>query len=275
MAHSLSPLLHGAALESLGLSGSYALLDVQPDGLEAIFERIRGGELDGVNVTIPHKERACALVDRLVGPASLVGALNTVVKGADGRLEGHNTDVAGLRDALLARWPRVPFRARPATVIGAGGAARAAVMAADELGASEIRVVNRTHERAEALVDALQGALRADVVAARHPEAFDGSALVLQASSLGMGWQEGTSRWRAAVEMGRDALQVASDDACLLDLVYRPALTPWMQAADQAGLEREGGLGMLGAQAAASFALWTGRTPSLGEMLKGLAEGLD
>ena len=189
VAHSLSPLLHTAALRATGQEGTYELIDCPPEHLAHAVARLRRGEYDGLNATIPHKEALVGLVDRLSRSAAALGAVNTLVRTADGDVEGHNTDLEGLVSALVQRWPATPWRWHPATVVGAGGAARAAVAAAAHLGASEVRVTNRTPERAQALATALQPTSDVPVVAHSADTAFDGAGLVLQATSAGMGWR--------------------------------------------------------------------------------------
>lgn len=274
VAHSLSPPLHTAALHATGQTGSYALIDCPPEQLASAVERLRAGEFDGLNATIPHKEALVGLVDRLSRSASALGAVNTLVRTPDGEVEGHNTDLEGLVGALEARWPATPWRWHPVTVVGAGGAARAAVAAAVQLGASEVRVTNRTPERAQALAVALQPL--SDVPVVPHPleTAFVGAALVLQATSAGMGWAPGQPRWTALLERATRRLAAARPDAVLLDLVYRPEVTPWVQAARASGHEAESGLGMLVGQAAAAFACWTGVRPPLGPMAQAIRDAL-
>ena len=138
------------------------------------------------------------------------------------------------------------------------------------LGVSEVRVVNRNHARAERLVRELEASVDLDVRACQAQEAFAESALVLQASAAGMGWRDDSESWRDCVSKASLALRHVAPSAVLFDLVYRPSITPWMVAARNAGLESEGGLGMLVAQAAAAFSLWTGAAPPLDEMLAGL-----
>ncbi len=270
LSHSVSPTLHRAALKTTGLEGDYRLYDRSAVNLSEIVSELRRGELDGLNVTIPHKERVLAYVDRLEGAALALGAVNTLVRASDGCIEGHNTDLQGLVDALRERWPNVPWSGSPATVIGAGGAARAAVMAALEVGASEVRVTNRSAQRAERLADDFQQLSLERVVARPAEDAFEGSALVLQASAIGMGWASTHPQWSDALEAAALGLAHVSAQAVLFDLVYTPRVTPWISAARERGLESDDGVKMLVAQAAASFRLWTGREPRLEAMHQAL-----
>jgi shikimate dehydrogenase len=264
--HSLSPALHTAALASTGQVGTYTLIDCPAEGLDAAVARLREGAFDGLNVTLPHKEALVPLVDRLEGAAAAIGAVNTLLCTPEGVVEGHNTDVPGLVTALEARWPETPWRWLPVTVIGAGGAARAAVLAADQLGAGEIRITNRTQERAERVVSELQARCRAPLLSLPIERAFQDAALVLQATSVGMSWRPEQSQWGGHARKVTEQLRRARPGAACFDLVYRPRVTAWMQGAVAAGHEVEDGLGMLVAQAAASFGLWTGSHPDKGAM---------
>jgi shikimate dehydrogenase len=266
VAHSLSPALHAAAFEVTGQTGTYELIDCPPARLADAVARLRRGQFDGLNATIPHKEALVGLVDRLARSAAAVGAINTLVRTADGEVEGHNTDVEGLVSALEARWPDTPWRWHPVTVVGAGGAARAAVMAAVQLGASEVRVTNRTPDRATTLVADLRPACDSPLVAHPVETAFTGTALVLQATSAGMGWSPEQPRWSALRARATERLATARPDAVVMDLVYRPSPTPWVEAARAAGHEAEDGLAMLVGQAAAAFACWTGVRPPIEPM---------
>lgn len=259
--HSLSPVLHEAALASTGQRGTYALVDCLTVDLESAVERLREGSFDGLNVTLPHKEALVPLVDHLEGAAAAIGAINTVLCTPEGRVEGHNTDVSGLIMALETRWPGTPWKWLPVTIIGAGGAARAAVLAADRLGAGEIRITNRTQARAERVVSDLQGICRAPLMSCSMEQAVKDAALVVQATSVGMSWLSGQVEWATHRQRTADALRCARPGASCFDMVYRPRTTAWMQGAVEAGHEAEDGLGMLVAQAAASFLLWTGVGP--------------
>lgn len=270
--HSLSPTLHAAALRVTGLAGSYALVDVLTADLAEQVARLRRGELDGLNVTVPHKLAAAALCDRLAPSAERLGAVNTLVRAASGEVVGHNTDLPGLVAAVAAAWPASVLAGRPACVVGAGGAARAAVFAAAELGASEVRVLNRTRARAEALALALGPACPAPLEVVEDPRGgLDGVALVLQAASVGMGTTPGDASWLEARDAASSALVYAPADAVVMDLVYRPPETPWVAAARARGLRAEHGLAMLAHQAALAFALWTGVAPPVEEMLAALS----
>lgn len=257
--HSLSPVIHGAALAASGLDGQYSLFDVPAaTGLDAHFEALRAGEVDGLNVTVPWKREAALRCDALLGDARLLGVANTLVPRG-GQVVGDNTDVAGLRAALVARWSELAVDARgaDAVVVGAGGAARAAVLAALGLGVGRVRVWNRTAENAVALAAALPwpGAVVAEGELGR---AMDGAALVLQAGSGGMGLAVGSDEWQRAADAAAAVLARCAPRARVMDLVYAPRRTPWVEAAARVGREAEDGLAMLVHQARLAFEAWTG-----------------
>jgi shikimate dehydrogenase len=266
--HSLSPALHAAALASARQDGTYTPLEAPDEAsLGAALDALRRGELDGLNVTIPWKTVAAARCDALAGEAGRLGAVNTLVRRADGALIGHNTDVAGLAAALAEAGLRDLSR-RPCAVIGAGGAARAAALVGAQLDAGEVRIWNRTADRAQALVAAL-GFGRA---CATLEEALAGAALVLQASASGMDLDDAETAALAAGLVGPLGLTAAGAHVC--DLVYRPSRTAWMVAAEAAGRTAQGGLPMLIHQAAAAFRLWTGVAPDVGAMRAAVARRL-
>jgi shikimate dehydrogenase len=257
--HSLSPVLHGAALASVGLEGTYTALEAPDEAsLATAIAALRAGALDGLNVTIPWKTAAARRCDVLVGEAARLGAVNTLVHGGGG-LAGHNTDVTGLL-AALAEAGVGPLAGRPCAVIGAGGAARAALLVAERLGAGELRLWNRTGARAEALASELGMGRATD----RLEAALDGAALVLQASASGMDLADADASALASELSG--PLALTASDAHVCDLVYRPRRTAWLRAAREIGRTAQDGLPMLVHQAAAAFTLWTGRHPDVSAM---------
>ncbi len=262
VAHSVSPAMHEAALRACDLVGDYSLFDVPPGGLAPYVERLRTGDLHGLNVTVPHKGEVVGLCDRLAPEAALAGAVNTLVRADDGAVEGHNTDIAGLVSALERAFPDTPWRGRGAAVLGAGGAGRAAVLAAFQAGAAEVRVWNRTPERAERLAGELGARVSGALLASRDMGgATAGVALVLQATTRGMATTPGDAPWLQAREEAEVALEPVAADAAVLDLVYRPRQTPWVAAARGLGLAADDGLEMLVQQAAWAFSLWTRHAP--------------
>jgi shikimate dehydrogenase len=254
VAHSLSPTLHNAAFAALGIDAHYEARLTAPDELASAVETLRVSDCFGANVTAPHKRTVIDYLDDVSSKAVALGAVNTIVNER-GKLVGSNTDAAGLE-----RWMREvhidPAR-RPALVLGAGGAARAAVWALASLGASSVVVLNRTVERAEDLVTSLRqrfpdvyllwGKLEEAVEPARATW-----GVVVNATSLG---HEGSA---PAVHPG-----CYSRDSVAIELAYNPPETPFMVAARHAGARTENGLGMLLHQAALAFECWTGQAPPM------------
>jgi len=250
VAHSLSPALHNAAFASLGIDAHYEAWDVAPPTLGEAVARLRQAECMGANVTAPHKQAVVAFMDEVSDEVLALGALNTIVNQA-GRLVGGNTDARG-----LARWMRqaqIEPAGQPVLVLGAGGAARAAVWALADLQASSVRVLNRTVERAQDVVLSLQPYLRdVEVSWGRLDEAAQpalaGRAVIINATSLG--------HHGAAPEVHPSWY---SPGGVAIELAYNPPETGFMVAARQAGARAENGLGMLLHQAALAFERWTGR----------------
>ncbi|MEC9071304.1 MAG: shikimate dehydrogenase [Myxococcota bacterium] len=267
VAHSLSPALHQAAMAATGIPGSYELIDAEASELQGIVDALRSGDWTGLNVTIPHKERVAHLCDSLGDTAEKLGAVNTLTRSDDGAIVGHNTDLTGLLDALEPWSDNAPWKGRPVCVLGAGGAAGAAVVAAAELGAAVIRIWNRTEGRAHGLVERL--GVEAQVVSSIN-EATRGAGLVLQATAMGMGLRPTDPQWARCRDQAEDALRGVADDAVLMDLVYGHDATPWVAAAEARGLRARDGLGMLLGQGARAFWLWTGVTVSADVMRSGL-----
>jgi shikimate dehydrogenase len=270
VAHSISPAFQQAALDACGLDARYQAWDVPPAELRSAVERLRGGDLLGGNVTVPHKVAMLALVDRPDPATERTGAVNTVVNRG-GLLEASNTDVAGVRGALIDAGARV--EGERVVLLGAGGAARAVIVALASLGASALTVANHTPSRAESLRalggEALPVAIcPLDEASEQLREALSKAALVIQSTPLGMrhGPGEGQSPLpRSAFRPGQVAF----------DLVYNPERTPFLLEAERGGARAVGGLAMLVHQGAASFRLWTGIEPPLDVMFDAARAALD
>jgi shikimate dehydrogenase len=239
VAHSRSPQMHNAALAAAGLTGwRYQLLPVPPDAFAQTVPALAGAGFAGANVTIPHKQAALALASDATPRAHAIGAANTVVFDDDGSAFADNTDAPALIDSLP-----FPARGRTALVLGAGGSARAAVWALLDAGAAEVRVWNRTTERAVALCAELGGT---------PVSAADPADLLVHCTAAGLD---------RASDMFKQ-LPVAADDLtgydCVVDLVYTGAGTPLVQAARAQGLAVVDGLELLIGQGALSFRRFTG-----------------
>jgi shikimate dehydrogenase len=246
--HSLSPVLHNAAFRALDLDWVFLAFEVGPGDGAAAVEGMRALGIEGLSVTMPHKADVLPALDLLSPTAEKLGAVNTVTRQGE-RLLGESTDGAGFLDALRLDEGFDPA-GRRCLVFGAGGAARAVVLALAEAGASEIVVVNRSEPRALEAVALAAGVGRLGQAA----DAAD-AELVVNATSLGM-------------DDGQTPLDpsVLAKGQLVVDLVYHPAVTPLVAGARAQGATAVNGLGMLIHQAAHAFRHWTGQEPPLAAM---------
>lgn len=260
IAHSRSPLIHGTWLSEHGIDGSYEPIDVAPAELPAFFGRLRTGEFAGGNVTIPHKEAVFALCDEVDPLARRIGAVNTLVV-RDGRVLGSNTDYLGFLGNLDAEAPGWSDGPADAMVIGAGGAARAVLVALQRRDGGRVHILNRTLANAQALVDDIEGPFEAHGF-----EAFSDLAprtgIVINTSSIGMHG----SRF--------DWLDMAllPSGTLVTDIVYVPLVTPLLAEARAHGLRTVDGLGMLLHQAVPGFEAWFGTRPAVTPLLRARIE---
>jgi shikimate dehydrogenase len=250
--HSLSPTIHNAAFRALDLDWVYVALPVAAGDAARALDGMRAFGIDGLSVTMPHKDAVAALVDDHEADAAALGAVNCVER-RDDRLVGHNTDgagfVAAVRDAGFD-----PYGRRCA-VLGAGGAARAVILALGRAGAAEVVVVNRTVERAEAAVS-----LAGPVGRLGDESSVRAAELVVNATSVGMGQLDEHGDVPCPIELIGPHHTVA-------DLVMHPLQTPLLRGAEARGAATIDGLGMLVHQAAAAFEIWTGVAPPVDVML--------
>lgn len=251
--HSLSPVMHNAAFAALGVNATYELWPTPLAGLPDRVASIRAGGVLGANVTVPHKQAVMPLIDRLTDEARLVGAVNTIVI-ENGTLLGDNTDTAGFARAVRERRPG--WHPRRAVVLGAGGAARAVLVALSGMGARTVQLANRSPERARALANALPAIPIAVVAPDGLVAALDGADLLVNATSLG--WHPGELPLDPAL------LDRLAPDALVADLTYRE--TDLLRAAADSGREALDGLPMLVYQGAASFERWTGQEAPVATM---------
>jgi shikimate dehydrogenase len=272
--HSMSPAMHNAAFESLGLNWRYVPLPVEPGQVEAALRGLAALGFHGANVTVPHKEAVMPALQVVGGDAQALGAVNTVVvrRDEDGSatVSGHNTDAAGFIGAL--RDSNVEAEGARAVVVGAGGAARAVVFGLMGAGAEEISVLNRTLERAQGLVSDLEeiplpcGALHScpatlqalSLSAETLTESTRSADLLINATPAGMWPHVDGSIWPDSVPIPAQLV--------VFDLVYNPLETRLLLQARRSGARGVGGLGMLVRQGALAFKLWTGVEAPVGVM---------
>lgn len=256
--HSRSPQLHAYWLEKYGIDGVVVPLSVPPERLVEAVSGLAALGFRGFNVTIPHKETIIPLLDTVTPVAERIGAVNTVTVGEDGHLEGTNTDAFGFMAHLEASVPDLALAGLPVVIFGAGGASRAVVAALLEAGVSEIRLLNRTMERAQAVAAHFADSRITVADWDTREYALDGVALLVNTTALGM--------------TGKPALEINLWDlpeaAIVYDLVYAPLITPLLDAARRKGCRAVDGLGMLLHQARPGFKAWFGRDPEVDESMR-------
>ena len=254
ISHSRSPRLHGYWLEQYGIDGAYVPLAVAPDHFGDALKGLQAAGFRGVNVTVPHKEAAFRACDTIDPDAKRIGAINTILFGDDGSVQGSNTDAFGFIENIrqTADWP-----GGVAVVLGAGGAARAICVALIDAGATEIRLINRTKSRAEDLFHEFGNIIRVYDWENRSDAQIDASLLV-NSTSLGMTGQP-------PLDIGLDHLP---DSAIVNDIVYAPLETPLLAAARKRGNIIVDGLGMLLHQARPGFEAWFGTAPVVTDALR-------
>lgn len=263
VAHSLSPLMHNAALRQLKLPYHYRKIHVLPEALPSFCQKIKQGKLKlaGFNITLPHKEKILPYLDWIAPLAKLTGAVNTVVHH-EGRLLGFNTDGLGYVESLREE-TQLQLKGIHVTLLGAGGAARAISIALAQLGVKHITLTNRTLSRAENLAKHLRRHFPQThfetnkIEGKKFHQALSHSQLITNTTSVSLTKQ-------AFEENFPDfPWQKLKLNTIISDLVYDPPLTDFLKQAKAQGLKIHPGLGMLVHQGALSFQLWTGHYPDV------------
>jgi shikimate dehydrogenase len=254
LGYSLSPRIHSAALAACGLQGIYSLFPIEPDdkkGLDELLDKVRKGEIAGLNVTIPHKQNVITLIDELTQSAEAIGAVNTIYV-RENKLIGDNTDAPGFLVDLkrfLATEPQ-GHQEKRALVLGAGGSARAVVFALRNDG-WDVTLTARRTEQAEQIAARFEGVnVREWNIQTFHTSNLQ---LIVNTTPAGMAPHIDRSPWPEDIPL--------PTRAAIYDLVYNPRETKLVRDACAQGLSATTGLGMLIEQAALSFDIWTGRRP--------------
>ena len=266
--HSRSPKLHGHWLARYQIDGAFLPLAVKPERLADAVRGLTALGFQGCNVTLPHKQAVIDLLDRLDDTAGRIGAVNTIIVEPDGSLEGRNTDAFGFMENLRAGAPHWQPD-RPALVLGAGGAARAVVVGLLEAGCPDLRLTNRTRDRADALradLHAVDPGFAAPIRVVDWSDrgaAGTGIGLLVNTTTLGMTGQP-------ALEIDLSALP---HDAVVADIVYAPLVTPLLGTAKARGLHTVDGVGMLLHQARPGFRAWFGVDPVVDAPLRAAVLG--
>jgi shikimate dehydrogenase len=265
--HSLSPRIHTHWLRTLKIDGAYVPLPVPRELFSTAIRGLQAAGFAGLNVTVPHKEAAFAIADRLDEAARAAGAVNLLLFH-NGAIEGRNTDVAGLAASLTESLGVGGLKSKTAVVLGAGGAARAALLALAGLGISEVRLVARNESRRDALVRSLGNSIASKVRVfawSDWPGVASESSLLVNATSAGM---QGSS----ALDL---SLEPLPREAVVCDIVYNPLETELLRDAHERGHRTIDGLGMLMHQAAPAFeALFGGKPKVTPELRAELEEAL-
>ncbi|MFN4101671.1 MAG: shikimate dehydrogenase [Pararhodobacter sp.] len=259
IAHSRSPILHGHWLKRYGIAGHYVPLHIKPPDLAEALRLLPKMGFAGTNVTLPHKHAALALADRVTPLARRIGAANTLTFTATG-IEADNTDAHGFTHNILSAYPE--WTPHKVALIGAGGASRAVIAALQDLGATEIRLTNRTPARAEELAEAFGTPVRVYPWAERT-DMLSGCDTLVNGTQLGMSGNP---------PLDLDLLALPAT-AIVSDLVYAPLETPLLAAARARGNPCVDGLGMLLHQAAPGFERWFGVKPVIDDALRAAVLG--
>jgi shikimate dehydrogenase len=254
---SRSPILHNYWIAKHGLRGAYGHFPVEPQNLAAAIRGLSALGLAGCNVTQPHKVEALKLMDDVDPLAQRMGAINCVVVQPDGSLHGFNHDGYGYIQSLKDANPNWRADAGPIVVLGAGGASRAVVLSLIDQGATEIRLVNRTLDKAQALAAGYEHIVKVIPWTERN-SAMDGCALLVNTTNQGMYGQP-------PLDVTLDALP---QTAMVSDAIYIPLETPLLEAARLRGNKTANGLGMLLNQARPAFKSWFGVMPEITDELK-------
>jgi len=255
--HSKSPRLHGHWLSAYGLAGHYIPMQISAGDLPEALRTLPKLGFKGINVTIPHKEAALSLADEVTDSAARIGAANTLTFREDGTFQADNTDGYGFLQNLISSAPSWQAITGPAAVLGAGGACRAVIVALLDAGCPEIRLSNRTKDRAAALAKRFGPKVKVVDWGQQEP-LFSQAALAVNTTSLGMDGQPPFSF----------SLNGLPNTALATDLIYTPLLTPFVQAAKAKGCTTVDGLGMLLHQAVPGFERWFGTRPEVTPALR-------
>jgi shikimate dehydrogenase len=266
--HSYSPYIQNYALEEMGIDCIYLAFDVVSENLRSSVNSVLTLGLKGINVTLPHKEKIIKYLDELSEEASIIGAVNTVVND-HGKLIGYNTDANGVLETLL------PFKDKisgtKVTVIGAGGSARAVIYTLLRyFKPEEINIINRTHQRADTLMNYFSLKMRYDsfhtfeLFPPDNVETIKNSRLIINSTTIGM--------YPEIEDSITDIEDSFNEEQIVFDLIYNPTKTKFLRMAEEQGAKVIGGMTMLISQAAKSFQLWTGVEMPTADITKKLEE---
>ena len=259
--HSRSPMMHNYWFKTHNLAGTYLPLAVEPDGIGPALKALHALGFAGCNLTIPHKETAMAFMDEIDETAKRIGAISCVVVRKDGSLKGSNNDGYGYINSILEDVQDWKADAGPVVIMGAGGGARAVSLSLADRGAKDIRIINRSPERAQGLAREFGAPMTAVAWDDRHA-ALEDAAMVVNTTSQGM--------------VGQSALDLSlaklPKHALVSDIVYIPKETPLLKEARERGNKTVNGLGMLLHQGRPAFRDWFGIEPKVTPELRAMME---
>ncbi len=262
--HSLSPLMQTAAFQHCGIDAVYVPFEVSPEKLEDGIKGVKALNVKGINVTVPHKEKVCELVDYLSEDAEFLGAANTI-KNENGVLTGYNTDAEGFLRSLLEEG--INIEGKKVLMFGAGGAARAVGYALLKGGAKVVHLVNRNFQRAKEVGELLSKRGKVLVYPLKEnivESLVEDVEIIVNTTSVGM--KESDPRLFE--------YSVIRKETVVVDIIYNPPITPLLKAAKEKGCKIVNGLGMLVHQGAIAFEIWTGKKAPVEVMKKVLKEAL-
>ena len=270
VAHSLSPVFQQAAFDHMNINARYEAWETHADELKQKIDLLRSSEYLGANITIPYKLDSINFVDSIDDIAEQVGAINTIIS-RNGILAGTNTDVEGIQNSF--KLANVNLKNKNVILFGAGGAARAVMVAMKNAGVKAITVINRTEKKAkdfELFSDSnfKVSILSAHLATSQSGKIFTNADIIINATSLGM--SKGESELLSPIPQ-----ELLYSSQVVFDLVYTPEQTPLLQMAESVGAQCIGGLAMLVFQGAASFRLWTDKNPPLEVMFRAAKKELD
>ncbi|HLF79104.1 MAG TPA: shikimate dehydrogenase [Dehalococcoidia bacterium] len=270
--HTLSPAMYNAAFPEMGIDATFEVWATPPQNLPAAIERVRGQDVLGICVTVPHKQTVMGLIDAIDPTAAAVGAVNCIVKGDDGRLTGHNTDRYGFSRSL--REAGCQPEGMKVVMLGAGGSAHAVAYALAEAGVRSLAIANRSRSRLEETLEHIEASAPRPILLEplgwqdeSVTAACASADLIVNCTSVGMDGSAGA---------GESPLRPGDlrENVWVYDLVYRPLETPLLRQAREAGARPVAGLEMLIYQAVECLRLWTGREAPVDIMRKAAYDGL-
>ena len=256
LGHSISAVIQKAGLESIGLEGSYDVMETPPEDLISRIKFIKSNGYNGFNVTIPLKVPMSLFLDDIDDYANIAGCVNTVKVAEDKSFFGYNTDIYGFKKAIP---DSVDLKGKNASILGTGGASRAAVVGLAELGVSEIDFYTRNIINSRQTLEYVRAKFPEivfNVYQIQNIRSLEGTSIVVNATPIGM---KGYMADQMPLE--RTDLDKLQPDVLVYDIVYNPVKTVLIQEAQKRGLQTIGGLDMLIYQAERAIQIWTGKTP--------------